>query len=127
MSHRWDVYKAIDGERDYQDAMRVGPDGRSDGRQKSVGDYLTLIRVYSAKADAAYSGNPGDGPSLQEIRKIAAICVQAMEVHGAPRRTAADQRRIDDGNRGCCAQPLAEDKDWADIKPVRFHDGTEGR
>jgi hypothetical protein len=83
---RPDVYLAIDGERDYQDAMKVGPDGRTDGRQKSVGDYLTLIRVYSAKADSAYGGSPGDAPALHEIRKIAAIAVQCLEVHGAPSR-----------------------------------------
>jgi len=80
------AYAAIDGERDYQDAMKVGPDGRTDGRQKSVGDYLTLIRTYSNKADAAYAGRPGDTPALHEIRKIAAIAVQCLEVHGSPLR-----------------------------------------
>ena len=53
------AYNAIDTERDYQNAMSVGPDGRTDGLQKSVGDYLTLIRVYSARADEAYSGTRG--------------------------------------------------------------------
>lgn len=83
---RSEVYAAIDSERDYQDDMQVGPDGRTDGRQKSVGDYLTLVRVYSQKADEAYSGSPGDEAALHVIRKIAGIAVQAMEVHGAPRR-----------------------------------------
>lgn len=83
---RQEVYAAIDGERDYQDEMKVGPDGRTDGRQKSVGDYLTLIRDYSVKGDAAYTGSPGDLPALHVIRKIAGICVQALEVHGAPLR-----------------------------------------
>lgn len=83
---RSDVYQVIDKERDHQDSFKVGPDGRTDGREKSVGDYLTLIRTYSAKADAAYYGSPGDTPALHEIRKIAAICVQCMEVHGAPQR-----------------------------------------
>ena len=66
--------------------MKVGPDGRTDGLQKSVGDYLTLIRVYSARADEAYSGAPGNEPSLHMIRKVAGIAVQCLEVHGAPRR-----------------------------------------
>jgi hypothetical protein len=80
------AYNAIDTERDYQDAMKVGPDGRTDGFPKSVGDYLTLIRVYSARADEAYSGAPGDEPALHMIRKVAGIAVQCLEVHGAPRR-----------------------------------------
>lgn len=80
------VYRAINEERDYQDNMKVGPDGRTDGRIKSVGDYLTLIRVYSAKADNDYSGCPGDVEALHQVRKIAAIAVQCMEVHGAERR-----------------------------------------
>jgi hypothetical protein len=86
MTPRDQVYRIIDGERYYQDCLGVGPDGRTDGRQKSVGDYLTLIRDYSVKADAAYTGAPGDTPALAVIRKIAGICVQAMEVHGAPFR-----------------------------------------
>jgi len=83
------VYEVIDEERDYQDSFEVGPDGpdgRTDGRPKSVGDYLTLINVYIRKAENAYSGKPGNDASVQEIRKIAALAVQAMEVHGAPRR-----------------------------------------
>ena len=83
---RSDVYQQIHNERAYQDSFKVGPDGRTDGREKSVGDYLTLIRTYSTKADAAYSGYSGDIPALHEIRKIAAICVQCMEVHGSPSR-----------------------------------------
>lgn len=99
MIERERVYDVIDGERAYQDAMKVGPDGRTDGRQKSVGDYLTLIRVYSAKADAAYSGSPGDVPSLHEIRKIAAIAVQCMEVHGAhPRLSDSEAKAAFESN-----------------------------
>jgi hypothetical protein len=87
---RTEVYRLIDGERAYQDALYY-VDGRTDGRQKSVGDYLTLIRAYSALADAEYTGNPGDKSALQVIRKIAGICVQAMEVHGAPPRPSGEQ------------------------------------
>ena len=66
--------------------LKLDPDGRTDGREKSVGDYLTLIRTYSSKADAAYSGHSDDIPVLREIRKIAAICMQCVEVHGTPPR-----------------------------------------
>ncbi len=83
---RKDVYELIDGEREYQNSFAVGPDGRTDGKEKSVGDYLTLIRVYSAKADESYSGNPGNIPALEMVRKIAAIAVQCMEVYDTPAR-----------------------------------------
>ncbi len=83
---RDDVYCLIDGERDYQDAMQVGPNGRTDGKQKSVGDYLTLLVAYTARACEAHVGRPGDQPALDMVRKIAGIAVQCMEVHGAPPR-----------------------------------------
>ena len=83
---RQEVYEVIDGERLYQDNLSLGPDGRTDWREKSVGDYLTLIREYSRRADESYAGNPGDTPALHMVRKIAGICVQCLEVHGAPPR-----------------------------------------
>jgi hypothetical protein len=85
---RTDVYHLIDGERDYQDSKDLGPTGRNDGRQKSVGDYLTVIREYVSRADTAYTVNEGDGPALEVVRKIAAVCVQCMEVHGCKPREA---------------------------------------
>lgn len=71
------VYKVIDGEREYQSTTWPN------GEDKRVGEYLTLIRDYSAKADREWTSNPGDVPALHQIRKIAAIAVQCMEVHGA--------------------------------------------
>lgn len=82
-AQRSEVYAAIDGERDYQDRHEICRENRD---SKSVGDYLTLIRVYSAKADVAYYDNIGDSAALDVLRKIAAIAVLCMEDHGAPRR-----------------------------------------
>lgn len=82
---RHTVYAIINTERDYQD--RLGAD-RTVGDQKHVGDYLTMMRAYMAKADEAWTFNAGDKKALEEIRKIAAICVRCMEEHGAePRMT----------------------------------------
>lgn len=79
------AYSAIDSELKYQVVSSCG--GKTDHeRNKTAGDYLTLIRVYSAKADAAYSNNPGDAQALHEIRKLAAICVDCMENLGILRR-----------------------------------------
>lgn len=66
------VYTVIDGERNYQDNLPcvLG---------KMQGDFLTLIRVYAAKADAAWVRNVGHAKALHEVRKIAAIVVACFE------------------------------------------------
>ena len=80
---REDVYKLIDGEREYQ--SKLGPD-RTDGSDKTVGDYLTMLRSYLRKAENAWTDNAGCEPALDQIRKVAAIAVRCMEDHGAPER-----------------------------------------
>jgi len=80
---REDVYKLIDGERDYQDKM--GSD-RTDGSDKAVGDYLTLLRSLCYKADMAYYDNAGNNSALDNIRKLAAVAVRCMERYDTPAR-----------------------------------------
>lgn len=77
------VYHVIDCERDYQDSL--GAD-RTDGRQHTVGDYLTMLRHYLDEATFAWVKNPGNEPALHSVRKIAGIAVKCMEEHGAPNR-----------------------------------------
>lgn len=77
------VYDVIDGERDYQNAL---PDSRTDGADRSVGDYIVMAERYMRKAIDAWTDNPGNGPALHQLRKVAAICVRCMEEHGAPSR-----------------------------------------
>lgn len=80
---RYEVYELINGERAYQNAL---PPSRTDGSEKTVGDYLTMLRSYMAKADAAWTDNNGNYPALDVVRKIAGIAVHCMEDHGAPPR-----------------------------------------
>ena len=80
---RSEVYKVIDGERDYQDSL--SPD-RTVGVQHQVGSYLTMLRSYLAKAEQQWTNTAGDSAALSEIRKIAAIATRCMEDHGAPER-----------------------------------------
>ncbi len=87
--NRQDVYTIIDGERDYQDKLKKGPDGRTDGQVKQVGAFLSLMQHAMSEAHKAYYGKQGDGPALEFVRKIAAMAVQCMEIHGAPPREAA--------------------------------------
>ncbi len=81
--NRADVYKLIDGERDYQDSLWPTPAAVP---HHSVGDYLIMLRYYGRLADAAWTANAGDAPALNVIRKITAIGVHCMEEHGAPVR-----------------------------------------
>lgn len=77
---RHEVYHAINGERDYQNSLGSN---RTDGHEKTVGDYLTMLSVYVRKAEEAWTSTSGDELALHEIRKIAAIAVRCMEEHGA--------------------------------------------
>jgi len=78
---REDVYKIIDGERDYQDVTWPGGGHRT-------GVDITLLHYYMHEADVALTRNSGDIPALHVIRKIAAIAVRCLEEHGAPPRIA---------------------------------------
>jgi hypothetical protein len=85
---RSDVYKLIDGERDYQDSL--GPDRREPRETShSVGAYVTMLSAYTHKAVLAWTENPGDRSALDVVRKIAGIAVRCMEEHGAPPRAVA--------------------------------------
>lgn len=81
--NRKEVYKLIDGERDYQDIL---PETRTDGNQRSVGDYITMMGYYYNKMVEAWTQNPGDEQALDVMRKIGGIAVHCMEDHGAPAR-----------------------------------------
>jgi hypothetical protein len=82
---REDVYKLIDGERDYQD--KLGPDRRDPTEvNHSVGDYLVMLSTYLRRAQDDWTNYPGVYEALDEIRKIGAIAVRCIEEHGAPLR-----------------------------------------
>jgi len=79
MNDRDQVYAAINQERDYQDKL---PATRTDGKQRSVGDYCTMMTYYAGQLVAAWTENPGDTQAMDVMRKIAGIAVRAMEEHG---------------------------------------------
>ena len=86
---RKEVYNRIDGERDYQDSkwtereqQRLGfvPDD-----EKSVAEWILYIENHLNKAkNNVYYLN--EGLALDEIRKVAALAVRTMEIHGCPSR-----------------------------------------
>lgn len=86
---REEVYKVIDTEREFQIKM-AGTTERPDILPKmSVGDVLGAVRYNIDKAQAIWYYDTPDKAyqdTMDILRKIAALCVQAMEVNGAPER-----------------------------------------
>ena len=100
---REEVYEIIDGERNYQDEQ-WGEQTAVDGMRKP-GEWLSYIYFYWSRANDAntkwvlYSDvqdqlrNPSsfseldsNNEAMESIRKIATLCVAAMEQHGCPER-----------------------------------------
>jgi hypothetical protein len=73
-----DVMVAINGERDYQDAL---PPNRVEDieRPHTVYGYSIMFDTYLRRAIDAWTGNAGVYHSLDEIRKLAGICVHCLE------------------------------------------------
>jgi hypothetical protein len=72
------IYDVIDGERDYQDEQWSATD-----RDLTPGEFIILFEEYVAKARAAWVKKHGDRAAVDSFRKLAAIAVRAMEMHGA--------------------------------------------
>ena len=77
---RQDVYKLIDGERTYQEGYRKSGDD-----DKSVAQWIMIIENHLdfAKDDVYHSNFKN---AMNNIRKIAATCVAAMENNDTPSR-----------------------------------------
>ena len=83
---RDDVYRVIDGERAYQDAQR-GTAKTDRPLPHPVAAELLMLERYIGHARTAWVDNPGDLDALHQVRKVAAIAVRCLEVHGAPKRS----------------------------------------
>lgn len=84
---RSDVYKRLDGERDYQDerwGTRRTLDGTPD-EEKPVAEWINYMEFHLAKAkEKVYYLKTEE--ALAEVRKVTALGVRAMEIHGCPER-----------------------------------------
>lgn len=83
---RNEVYQRIDTERDYQDLRWDSEknDGAYDN-EKDVAEWINYIEyhIHAAK-NQIYNSDKEE--ALAHIRKIAALSVRTMEVHGCPKR-----------------------------------------
>jgi len=85
--NRQDIYKRIDGERDYQDVnwgSRRQMDGTPD-EEKPVAEWINYIEYHVSKAKEKVYHLDTVGATA-ELRKVAALAVRAMEIHGCPAR-----------------------------------------
>ena len=83
MASRAEVLEVIDGERTYQDNL---PPERYDGRELTIGDYLTLMRTYLREAEDRMNRCAGNRMAMHSVRKITALGIKAMMQFEAPTR-----------------------------------------
>lgn len=83
---RTEIYKRIDAERKYQDIVgESGQRGDTPDEEKPVSEWVNYIEYHLSKAkDKVYHLRKED--ALEELRKVAALAVRAMEIHGCPER-----------------------------------------
>lgn len=85
VSTREEVYKAIDGERDYQGKWDRDNPGHKDA-DEAVAFWIICMEQYIQKAKVALTKELNTTQALHEIRKVAALGVACMEYNGAPQR-----------------------------------------
>ena len=100
---RTDVYKCIDAERNYQD-MRWNTNLRKNevpDNEKSVAEWINYIEFHLQKAkNAVYHLQTQE--ALAEIRKVSALGVRTMEIHGAPERIIKLDTAPNTAGTKCC-------------------------
>jgi hypothetical protein len=86
MASREEVYNAIDTERDYQDLLIAIAD-QEDMHELTLGEQLAVLHELLSQANSSwYTDATPYKDTMPLIRKIAGVCVNAMETYGAPRR-----------------------------------------
>jgi hypothetical protein len=89
---REEVFAALSSERNYQDALRESAGGTNPGdtnAEHELAAYLLYMKVYLDRAILTSSTDRSpacDARTLESVRKVGALAVAAMEIHGAPRR-----------------------------------------
>ncbi len=86
MPSRKEVYNTINGERDYQDAGHGNAKRHAGMPDMTPGEYLLCMEVCLEDARQAWYQPDGGHFCLEFVRKVTALGVACMELHGAPRR-----------------------------------------
>jgi len=84
---RKEVYKRLDVERDYQD-LRWSPRRDANGTpddEKSIAEWITYMEYHlNSGKNEVYCLN--DEEALAHVRKIGALAIRCLELHGCPER-----------------------------------------
>lgn len=85
---RQEAYAILDTEREYQEQVSADPSRcAQEEREFSTGEFYCMMMAYVSQFPQVWSRLPDGDPKILELfRKIGGICVQAIEVHGAPPR-----------------------------------------
>lgn len=103
---REEVYQRLDDERTYQE-QRWGvrnAGGQYVEAEHSVGDFLVFVDKYVADAKRALTTQASDRGALEELRKVAGLCVACFEQHGVPRRALGMVQNARDGEHVLTSQ-----------------------
>ena len=79
-----EVIDAINGELAYTASLQE--QGRADMSDYGVAGQLVTLQSYARRAQEAWVDNAGEQQALDVLRKVAAIAIRALIVHGCPRR-----------------------------------------
>jgi len=121
---RQQVYAALDGERDYQDAKGAANHGVAPS--KALEQYLYYMEYYLRLLNTQITTFWGptaneDSGALESLRKLTALGVAAMEDHGAPMRNATPAQIASNRPSDMSPAPLGdedgpgeEDGPWAE-------------
>ena len=82
---RNEIYKIIDGERDYQDAIW-------DGHKHEVSTYILYMEHHLQQARLFATTTNSDEGALKYLRNVVALGVACFEEHGVPERSLEDYR-----------------------------------
>lgn len=90
---REEVYRLIDGERDYQDNLwgKTLSSNKPGNGERTVDEFALYIAGYAQELTTIASHSADPNSKLAHVRKIAALAVACMEQHGAPARQICTQ------------------------------------
>lgn len=82
------VFEIIKDERAFQRRRWgiVNEEGIEREPAREVGDFIVFMEKYLQDARTQYTEKPSDTPALEELRKVIALGVQCLQLHGCPAR-----------------------------------------
>lgn len=85
-STRQQVYAAVNSERAYQDAQQGNAKRHAGQPPMTPGEYILCMEKCLADARSVWYTPDGGTACLDNVRKVVALGVACMELHGAPFR-----------------------------------------